>query len=252
MKLFASDIDNTLVPKEESFVKEDLKELEDILKKRKDLKIAYISGRSLSMILEVLADYYLPQTDFLSSDVGTAIYSLRRGEWKKDKDYEDYLLSESYNWLEMKKKLKGIAGLSLQEDRAQTDFKLSYYLKLDYNKKEALEEIEERLVDTPAKLIYSEDRVKNLGLVDIIPRLGGKGGVLEFLAKKLGAGKDEVIYAGDSGNDLEALSTGFKAVLVGNAPESLKKDLSGDPSRVYIAKKNFSQGIIEGLKHFSF
>lgn len=248
MKLFASDIDNTLIPQKEEPDKGEIEKLKNYLDEIGDVKIAYVSGRNLELVQEVLSDHCLPLPDFVATDVGTLIYTFDGEDWKKDPEYRDHLALTGYDKKEIEEKLKGIKGLELQEESAQTEFKLSYYLDLD-RKKESLPQIRETVERGPAQLIYSEDRVKQVGLVDIIPEAGGKSGAVDFLAQKLEAEKEEVIYAGDSGNDLDALSAGFNGILVGNAPEELKKELSVYPN-VYIAENEFIQGVIEGLKHF--
>lgn len=248
MKLFASDIDNTLVPQKEELEEEDIKDLEDLLREAGDIKVAYISGRNLSLTQEVLSENSLPEPDFAATDVGTLIYSLNGEEWEEDPEYQDHLALTGYDRRELQEKLKEVEGLTLQEEEAQTEFKLSYYLELD-KKNEILPRIREAVEGGPAQLIYSEDIVKNVGLVDIIPDAGGKAGALDFLAQKLGADKDEVIYAGDSGNDLDALSAGFNGIVVGNASEELKEKLRDQPD-VYVAEGRFARGIVEGVKHF--
>lgn len=250
MKIFASDIDNTLIPQKEKLESGDIKELERFLSRINNLKVAYISGRSLHLILQVMDDYYLPQPDFLVSDVGTAIYVFDNGSWVKSDDYEKYLFSDGYNRQSLEQQLSEIKNLTPQENEAQTDLKLSYYLDIDSERDKSLKKIESTLAKTPAQLIYSEDIVKRVGLVDIIPRKGGKAGALNFLAREVGASKEEVVYSGDSGNDLDALSAGFRGILVGNAPEDLKQKLRKDHPGVYIAQNSFSKGVVEGLNYF--
>ena len=248
MKLFASDIDNTLVPQKEELVKEDVRELEEALAEAGDVKVAYISGRNFSLMQEVLANYYLPQPDFLATDVGTLIYVFDGEDWKPDEDYRDHLALTGYDKKELEQKLKEIPSLSRQEEEVQTEFKLSYYLDLE-SKQDSLPRIRKAVAESPAQLIYSEDRVKEVGLVDVIPEAGGKAGALDFLAQKSGAEENEVVYAGDSGNDLDALSAGYNGVVVGNASEELKKNLS-DNDRIYMAENDFSRGVAEGVNYF--
>ncbi len=236
MKIFASDIDNTLIPQKEPLNIEDIKKLEELLK---GVTVVYLSGRNFSLITEVLP--LLPTVDFTAPEVGTSIY---KGE-EKDKEYEEYLLSTGYDWKALEGKLRGIEGLSLQEQSAQTNLKLSYYLQKDY----LLSEVEKVLKNTPTKIVYSRDIVKDVGLLDIIPDKGGKAGALKFISHKLGVDKKDVFYAGDSGNDFDALNSGFKGIVVGNASTELKNAFKNDPD-VYIAGGRFSKGVIEGIEKY--
>ncbi len=250
MKLFASDIDNTLIPqKKEFFCKEDILYLQKILNGIEGLKIAYLSGRRIELILEVLP--FLPPPSFLVADVGTSLYFLKNNNWEKDKSYEKYLLKSKYNGKEIEKELKNIEGLFEQEEEAQNDFKLSYYLEMEYQEK-ALSLIKKKVDPNSAKIIYSKDNLKGLGLIDIIPQRAGKAGALNFLANKMGLKNEDIIYAGDSGNDMDIFDAGFKSIIVGNASLDLKNSISLKKKNVYIAKKHFSKGIVEGIKNSGF
>ncbi|GEM_PF-6694243 len=239
MKLFASDIDNTLIPKKDPLIIEDIRDLE---KKIEGMKVVYISGRNLSLIAEVMP--LLPEADFIGADVGTSIYCGK--SFQKNEEYENYLMSDGYNRKELEEKLKDIKGLYMQEYDAQKEAKLSYYL----DDESSLVEMERIIKNTPAKLIYSVDPVKNIGLVDIIPKRGGKEGVLGFLSDKLKLQKSDVVFAGDSGNDTGPLDKGFNSIIVANAPESLKTYFKNHPN-VYIAKQSYCKGVVEGIKHFT-
>jgi len=49
---------------------------------------------------------------------------------------------------------------------------------------------------------------------------------------------------------------GFKGILVGNAPEALRRDLQRDAARlgildrVYFARAPYAGGVLEGCRHF--
>ncbi len=246
MKLFASDIDNTLIPQKESLNREYIEKLKQILAKVGDIKIAYITGRKLSLALEALT--VLPHPDFISPEVGNSIYYFDGLSYKKMEEYEQHLEDSGYNREKIANKIKDAKGLSIQERDVQTKFKLSYYLDLDYEK--TLFKIKKVLKQDPVKVVYSVDIVKGLGLVDIIPIRGGKEGALKFLANRVKADNNQIIYAGDSGNDFDALTAGFNGILVGNASDDLKKILSKKKFNVYTAKGNFSSGVVEGIKYF--
>ena len=72
---------------------------------------------------------------------------------------------------------------------------------------------------------------------------------VNYAILKLGIKKNNVLVCGDSGNDLELFKSGFRGIIVGNAQPELKKYKG---KNAYHAKKNYSAGIIEGLKKFHF
>jgi hypothetical protein len=78
-----------------------------------------------------------------------------------------------------------------------------------------------------------------------------------------GFGGDEVLFAGDSGNDLSVLASELPAVLVANAAESVRGEAvtvaqsNGTTPHLYLAQGgfwemngNYSAGILEGVAHF--
>jgi hypothetical protein len=71
------------------------------------------------------------------------------------------------------------------------------------------------------------------------------------------------MFAGDSGNDLDALTCGIPAVLVKNADDAVRREaltqMTSVPysDRFYMARGdflgmngNYSAGVLEGLAHF--
>ena len=110
--------------------------------------------------------------------------------------------------------------------------------------------------------VYSFDSESGNGLLDLLPQSATKQTALEFIADELGANKTEVVFCGDSGNDIFPLTAGFSGVLVRNADEQLvanvKQALSANPAlRVYFAQGDFkglngyyTSGVIEGAYHY--
>ncbi len=87
---------------------------------------------------------------------------------------------------------------------------------------------------------------------------------MEFLQKKLDYSLEEVIFAGDSGNDLPVLSSQINSVLVDNASNDIKSEaqqlaaVSGNADSLYIANSsqlemngNYSAGVLEGVWHYA-
>ena len=84
----------------------------------------------------------------------------------------------------------------------------------------------------------------------------------EFVAAELGEDKGEVVFCGDSGNDVFPLTAGFSGVLVRNADAqlvaSVKEAMEANPKlKVYFARGGFkglsgyyTSGVIEGAYHY--
>ena len=111
-------------------------------------------------------------------------------------------------------------------------------------------------------ILYSIDETRDIGLLDILPKYSTKITALEYLRKKLGLEKEEIIYCGDSGNDILPLTFGYRSILVRNSIDEVKNTVKrsleqkGISDRLYIAKGcqrlngYYVSGIIEGLINF--
>lgn len=257
-KLFVSDIDNTLIPQLD---KQDPRVLEEFgnLLRQHDITFAYASGRHLQLILDSIAQEHLPVPDYIISNVGTMIHSHSNGDWQIEKAYDDLLSQQwhSLRGIQIHNLLTDISYLERQEPEVQFDFKQSYYVDTSVPDSQVVDDVEKALKQhhIQAKVMYSVDQVKKIGLVDVLPARSGKDGALMYLADKFAMRPADVVFAGDSGNDITALSCGAKGILVANAREQvkeiLKKVLQEKHLReqVYFSKAKYVAGVVEGLKH---
>jgi hydroxymethylpyrimidine pyrophosphatase-like HAD family hydrolase len=67
---------------------------------------------------------------------------------------------------------------------------------------------------------------RDLSILDILPAGRSKGFALLRLAAQRGIKAEEIVAIGDNWNDVSMLEIAGRAVLMGNAPESLKKEAS--------------------------
>ena len=145
-----------------------------------------------------------------------------------------------------------LEGISLQEAEKQAEFKVSYYT--DGRHEGFVDAVQARLDTAGAKvsLVASFDPVSHRGLLDILPAGVAKDYAVQYLQERTGIEQGELIYAGDSGNDRAAMLSGYKAIVVGNADASLKRDLAAQaaPDRIYFARHPYAAGVQEGLRHF--
>jgi len=86
---------------------------------------------------------------------------------------------------------------------------------------------------------------------------------IRFLMRELGLRPEQLLFAGDSGNDLPVLASEIPAVLVANASDEVREAAewaaheAGHDDRLYPARGlsddlngNYAAGIIEGLVHY--
>ena len=149
-----------------------------------------------------------------------------------------------------------------QEREHLNPFKQSYYVEHD-NNEAVLKQVDERVKGRfDEVIIYSFDSQDGKGLLDFLPASATKQTALEYVAGEFGAAKEEVVFCGDSGNDIFPLTAGFCGVLVSNADDQLvanvNKAMAGNPAlKVYFAKGGFmglqgyyTSGVIEGAYHY--
>lgn len=155
--------------------------------------------------------------------------------------------------------------LRIQGENKQNEFKLSYYLDNPKDSSLIIRRVTEiiKLICREATVVYSVDETQDLGLLDILPRSATKLTALEYLRKKLGLKEGEIIYCGDSGNDILPLTFGYKSIIVRNAIPELKNTVRRISTqkniidKLYLArgykKLNgyYVSGIIEGLIKFN-
>ena len=156
----------------------------------------------------------------------------------------------------------GVDGLKEQASEHQNQFKQSYDVDLD--KTDQVLETVNTLVQGrfDEVIVYSVDAQENKGLLDFLPGSATKQTALEYVAEEYGTPKEEVVFCGDSGNDISPLTAGFAGVLVRNADDQLvqqvKDAMTDTPDlQVYFAKGGFkglsgyyTSGVLEGTFHY--
>ncbi|MEA1929875.1 MAG: HAD-IIB family hydrolase [Patescibacteria group bacterium] len=264
--LIATDLDRTLLPNGAEPDDGSLRLFYKIIHEQK-YTLAYVSGRNLDLFQEARGKYSLELPDYYLGDVGTSLY-IKQGETlQADKKWQEYLLTATPNWdIEKMRGKIDFPGLSLQEDSKQTAHKLSYYVDLSANQQGAIKHIEMLIKDLKirAHVVYSIDPLAKIGLLDILPTSATKVAGLEFLRERLGIPKGELMYCGDSGNDILPLTNGYLAVMVKNThpdtkAEVIRRNQTPDlTEKTFIARGqsdlglngNYASGIIEGMIHF--
>lgn len=263
--LIACDLDRTLLPNGDEPDDGALPFFYTALKDSGHL-LAYVTGRNLGLVQDAQSEYGLQTPDYLLGDVGTTLYVKDdNGELIQDTEWISYLKKECAPWdaTLIRESIPLSDSLTLQEEWRQNQFKVSYYVSLENNNERgALMARMKEILSSHAidgKVVYSEDPLTNTGLIDILPRVATKETALEYLVHQIGLKDSEVVYCGDSGNDLLPLTCGYKAVVVHNASAEVKEEVQslavarGTRDCVYIAKGmhghngNYASGVLEGL-----
>jgi len=264
MKILATDLDRTLLPNGSWERDKNAISLFNNLTKRHEVLVVYVTGRNLALTENAIKEYGVRYPDILCGDVGTTIRKYQNGEWKFDSGWIEHIKRESPRWnaMAIRDAVAGTDGLREQESEHLNQFKQSYYVdhkikdqvlsKVDALVKEKFDEV----------IVYSFDSLDGKGLLDFLPASATKLTALEYVAEEFGAAKEDVVFCGDSGNDIFPLTAGFRGVLVKNADdqlvENVKKAMRKDPElKVYFAKGgfmdlngNYTSGVIEGAYHY--
>ncbi len=259
--LLASDMDGTMIPLDgDAESLRDLGKVKELLRADAHIRLCYVTGRDHWLALRGVERYGLPEPEHVISDVGTVLSHYVTGRWQTDDGYRDKVAA-AYGG----KTVDDIASvlsredrLQPQEDAFQTPFKRSYYFEQSVPMDELRENCSRLLheAEIPGRLILSVDQNEGRGLLDVLPADIDKSTALKYLAALLNLSEEQVMYAGDSGNDEQAFKAGFLTVLVGNTPEDVGGNIrqwaqrNNAENKVYFAHGNATSGVLEGAHHF--
>lgn len=256
----ATDLDGTLIPLDGCQQHQlDLRTLSDGLQET-DSVLAFSTGRHFESVLQAIEQFHLPLPDWILCDVGSSIFQrTNESDFKPFEPYQRHLeqLASSMPIVELRVALQAIDGLQPQEEDKQGRFKLSYYADadlLDDRVREILTILER--TNAPYSIVQSIDPFNGDGLIDLLPAGVSKAYALDRWCEHLGLPPDRVVFAGDSGNDLAALTSGCRAVVVGNADRSLARKVyeshrqNNWRDRLFLAAGTATTGVLEGCRWF--
>ncbi|MCP3870665.1 MAG: HAD-IIB family hydrolase [Gammaproteobacteria bacterium] len=265
--LLCTDMDRTLLPNGTQPESQAARQRFSTLVSHPGVVLVYVTGRDKSLVERAINNYGLPWPDLVISDVGTNIYHLENKRWQVWPQWPDEIGKDwnGRNHQHLSELLSGIQALRMQEYSKQNTFKLSFYYPLHTDNKLLDEKLSailrEKGID--ASLIWSIDEPAGVGLLDILPKRATKLHAVEFLQNTLGIPLSRTLFAGDSGNDLQVLTSAIPSVLVANAIPTVVDaaikgaSAAGTSERLYLARGdfldmngNYSAGILEGVNHF--
>lgn len=206
--------------------------------RRSSLRLIYSSGRFLSSIRSSIDEFNLPRPDAIIGGVGTVIYDNIAGhpipDWPR--------VSSDWNVDVIRSTCAAYRELEEQPEQFLSNYKISYHgQNLD---EQYLAELRRQLMRAgqDVSIVYSSNRD-----LDILPAGTSKGAAISYLASRWQLAREDLLVAGDSGNDLDMFNRGYRGIVVGNAHSELRQ-LRGE--HVYHATGSFAAGVVEGLQHW--
>ncbi len=265
LRLICSDLDGTLIPS--GYCAESHRALRTFARliSKHEIQLAYVSGRDHRLVQQVIDEYQLPAPDYVISDVGSSIYACHEHNWTLIQDWHHHIGPDwgGRDALDIAAFFAEAPGLILQEDAHQGRYKLSFYAPLEVDQSALMWHVQELAGEhqLAVSLIYSVDHGKHIGLLDILPAAANKLAAIRYLMNLLRLDTDEVLFAGDSGNDMDVLSSELPAVLVANAHDSVRRQAlrmarqAGYCGQLYVARGvsgdgRYANGVIEGIQFY--
>ncbi len=265
--LLCSDMDRTILPNGDQDESPQVRSVFSLLVERPEIHLAYVSGRDKRLIQKAITEYDLPLPDYAVGDVGTTIYELTGSNWSP---LEAWFEEIAKDWKGLDREdlsgfLKEFDDLTLQEPEKQNRFKLSYYTDENIDGRQLVDQMQQHLSKQKlrCRIIWSVDEQRGLGLVDVLPKRASKLHAIRYLMDQKGYLKSRVVFCGDSGNDLNVLTSDIQAVLVKNGSEEVRREAlesvvkNERAETLYVARGNFmgmngnyTAGVLEGLAHF--
>ncbi|NND97629.1 MAG: HAD-IIB family hydrolase [Pirellulaceae bacterium] len=268
-KVLATDLDGTLIPLDGN--EQNRRDLESLVTQvhLADAQLVFVTGRHFESVADAVHQYNLPVPQWIICDVGTSIYQNRDPQRRVSDDIRQHFDIVNDYYVHQDKVVSGLTidklrhhlsdahSLRLQETFKQGRFKLSFYAnasELD----EIASAVQSKLdqIDAPYNLIASVDPFNGDGLLDLLPASVSKSHAIAWWVNHVGLADDQVMFAGDSGNDYAALAAGYRAILVGNADRQLAAKVqqahqeSNFQNRLYLAKGSATSGVLEGWQWF--
>lgn len=232
--LLATDLDGTFLAGHP----ENRQRLYQLISAHPEIKLVFVTGRGLEVVLPILSDPTVPTPDYIICDVGGTVV-----DGKNRQPVQPLQSDIDARWpgeQVVAEAMGQFPGLDRQEVPQQR--RCSYFCAAD-----AVTDAVAKLAESlGCEVLYSAQMY-----LDILPRGVNKGRTLAALVRYLELERDQVLVAGDTLNDLSMFAEGFMGVCVGESELALL-DATRDRARVLHARHTGCGGILEALAHFGF
>lgn len=258
--VLATDLDGTFIPLDrDSQNRSDLQTLTSQFESH-GIPLIFVTGRHFESVTHAIQEFQLPLPEWIICDVGTSIFQRQdSGTFTPVTAYQEYQdqIIASMPIEVLRERLQKIPGLRLQEQQKQGRFKLSFYAEAA--QLEALVSLIQDDLDrsnAPYSIIHSVDPFNGDGLIDLLPATVSKAHALEWWSETYHLNPEDIVFAGDSGNDFTALTAGYRTILVGNADRDLAQRVynlhrgAGWDNRLCLARGKATTGVLEGCRWF--
>ncbi|MBA4136561.1 MAG: glycogen debranching protein [Opitutus sp.] len=239
VRLFATDLDGTLLGNSEATQR--FKAAWEALTPEARPLLVYNSGRLVPDLRRFVDSGVLPAGDFWIGGVGTEVFDVQAGHMLHEFDRN---LAEGWDLARVQEIVAHLPGIRLQPAEFQTAFKSSWYLSNAQPK--LLRELKRQLTEAgvAVQVVYSSSRD-----LDILPHNATKGGALRWLCERLQLRFEQVLVAGDTGNDASMFRLpGVRGIIVENAFPELYEATVDIP--IYSSRRILADGVLDGLCHY--
>ena len=236
--MLVCDIDNTLIGDTQA-----VGGFHDWHDAQSSILYGIATGRTFHGAQYLLAREGAPHPAFLIASVGTSIYiyDTARRHYVRDTQWEESL---AQNWRRdaINELLAQLPYLRPQGPLENTPLKLSYFVE---EGRHVTADIRKLLnaAGLEATIVQSHGHY-----LDILPLKASKGTACDYVRRKLGLQSDQVIVAGDSGNDTEMLRSFKNAIIVGNFSDNIAH--LPELSHCYVARGRHATAVLEGVDYF--
>lgn len=239
IRLFSSDLDGTLLGNPESARR--FKTAWELLPRRDRPLLVYNTGRLVEDVRSIVDRGELPAPDYIIGGVGTQLVDYRgRVDFR---DFNDYL-SQGWNLKKIRAVMSKLPRVRPQPAEFLHEFKSSWFLERASQRQ--VNSIRKALAAAGLNVhvVYSSSRD-----LDVVPGGATKGGTLQWLCAKLKIPLDQVLVAGDTGNDASMfVLPGVHGIIPDNGlPELLEVTVH---LPVYVSSEIMADGVLDGLRHF--
>ncbi|SBV96719.1 HAD-superfamily hydrolase, subfamily IIB [uncultured Alphaproteobacteria bacterium] len=266
--LLCCDLDRTLIPNGPQTLSDGAMDALHRLAARPEVTLAFVTGRSRTLVERAILKWRLPVPDVVAGDVGTSIYDVGPDRLWREWDAWAAVIAPDWNGrthADLAAALEGLDDLNLQGADGQSRFKLSYTAPATADAGALVAAAAARLapLGVNAEVTWSVDETVPIGLVDILPKSASKQGAVDCIRRERDFPPERTVFAGDSGNDLPVLAGPLRAILVANATDTVRTRAlelaaaNGKTDDLYLARGGFrgmngcyAAGVLEGLTHF--